>query len=158
MGDIFLLTIMAAAALWSAMTRSLIRSAIALALTSALLAIVLYRLGSPLAGVFELSVCSGLISVLFISAISMSEAMSWAQIIQHMKQRRARFAYLPVLVLVIGLMVSLLKVPLGLRLPLPEIQKDPGMVIWSLRQLDLLGQVIIFLVGALGVVVLFKER
>ena len=158
MGDIFLLTIMAAAALWSAMTRSLIRSAIALALTSALLAIVLYRLGSPLAGVFELSVCSGLISVLFISAISMSEAMSWAQIIQHMKQRRARFAYLPVLVLVIGLMVSLLKVPLGLRLPLPEIQKDPGMVIWSLRQLDLLGQVIIFLVGALGVAVLFKER
>lgn len=50
--------------------RDLLRAAIALAVLSVALAAIFFRLGAPYAGAFELSVCAGLITVLFIAAIS----------------------------------------------------------------------------------------
>ena len=74
--DIFILILLIVAALGTVMTRSLLRSAMGLALTSAILTVFMFRLGAPLAGVFELSVCTGLISVLFISTISLTEPLT----------------------------------------------------------------------------------
>jgi NADH-quinone oxidoreductase subunit J len=54
---------------------SLIRAAIALGVGSAALAMLLFMLRAPYAGGFELSVGAGLISVLFIVAISLTESM-----------------------------------------------------------------------------------
>ena len=51
---------------------NLLFAAIALAALSAILAIVFYWLNSPYAAVFELSVCAGLITALFVSAISLT--------------------------------------------------------------------------------------
>jgi NADH-quinone oxidoreductase subunit J len=47
-------------------------AAISLAALSAALAIIFYRLNSPYAAVIELSVCAGLITALFVAAISLT--------------------------------------------------------------------------------------
>ncbi len=156
--DTLLLAALIAAALWTVMTRSLLRSAIGLALTSAVLTIIMFRLNSPLAAVFELSVCSGLISVLFVSTISLTHPLTWQEIFQHMRERRARFWVLPFMVIILGAFLGLLNVRPQLALPEQEIVRDVRLVLWRLRQLDLLGQVMILLSGVFGVVILFKER
>ncbi len=154
----FVLVILVLAALWTVMTRSLIRCAIGLALTSAVLTVLMFRLGSPLAAVFELSVCAGLISVLFISTISLTEPLTQEEKMQHMKDRILRFWYLPVILVVLGIGLSFLDVHPGLKVASGEIEKDVRSVMWNVRQLDLLGQIIILLAGAFGVVILLKER
>ena len=53
--------------IYAVMEHSILRSAIGLALSSAALAVTFYALGAPIASVFELSVCSGLVTVIFIS-------------------------------------------------------------------------------------------
>ncbi len=70
-----LVLVSAAAAVW---LRSLIRAAVALGIGSAALAMLFFMLGAPYAGGFELSVGAGLISVLFIVAISLTESMGEA--------------------------------------------------------------------------------
>jgi NADH-quinone oxidoreductase subunit J len=54
-------------------SRRLIYAAIALGLSSGLLAIIFFDLDAPFAGGFELSVGAGLISLLFIMAISLTK-------------------------------------------------------------------------------------
>ena len=55
--------------------KNLLRAAIALGVGSAALATLFFLLGASYAGAFELSVGAGLISVLFIIAISLTESM-----------------------------------------------------------------------------------
>lgn len=155
--DIAVLFLMALSALWTVMTRSLLRSAIGLALTSAMLTILMFRLHAPLAAVFELSVCSGLISVVFIATISLTQPMSQEKVLQHMKDRLERFWYLPILLVLTGIVLSFLNLKFNLILPAPEIEKDPRIVLWNQRPLDLLGQIIMLLTGAFGIVILFRE-
>ena len=156
--NIILLFILVAASLWTVMTRSLLRSAIGLALTSVILTIIIFRLNSPLAAVFELSVCAGLISVLFISTISLTHPLTKQEIMQHMKDRLARFWYLPVIIIILGVILSLMQIKPVIKLPAAESVKDVREVIWNVRQVDLLGQMIVLLTGVFGVVILFKER
>ncbi len=143
--------------LWTVMTRSLIRSAIGLALTSAVLTMLMFRFDSWLAAVFELSVCAGLISVVFISTISLTEPLTQKEVLKHMKDRLSRFMYLPLLILIVGVGLMLIKMDLNFQLPTPEIETDARKVLWNLRDLDLLGQVAIIMTGVFGVVVLFRE-
>lgn len=53
--------------------KNLLSAAISLAALSAALAIIFYRLNSPYAAVIELSVCAGLITALFVAAISLTK-------------------------------------------------------------------------------------
>lgn len=53
--------------------KNLIKASISLGIGSALLAIVFFVLGAPIAAVFELSVCAGLVTILLLSAIGMLE-------------------------------------------------------------------------------------
>jgi uncharacterized MnhB-related membrane protein len=62
-------------AIVSVLAEDLIRAAVALGIGSAALAMLFFLLNSPYAGGFELSVGAGLISVLFIVAISLTESM-----------------------------------------------------------------------------------
>lgn len=156
--NLVLLFILLAAGLWTVMTRSLLRAAIGLAFTSVILTIIMFRLNARLAAMFELSVCAGLIPVLFISVISLTQPLTKQEILQHMKQRLARFWFLPLLLVVIGIALILMRINPITKLPAAETVKDARNVIWNLRQLDLLGQVIILLTGAFAVVILFKER
>ncbi|MDD5567878.1 MAG: hypothetical protein PHY88_01555 [Candidatus Omnitrophica bacterium] len=156
--DILILILLAGAALWTVMCRSLLRSAIGLALTSALLTLMIFKMNAPLAAVFELSVCAGLIPVLFISVISLTQAMTKQEVIKHMKSRLARFWGLPLVIIILGILLGLVSARFRAKLPLSEVEVDPRLVLWHLRQLDLLGQIIILFTGVFGVVVLFKER
>jgi len=52
--------------------KDLLKSVIALGVGSVALAVVFFLLGSPYAGAFELSVGAGLVSVLLITAISLT--------------------------------------------------------------------------------------
>jgi NADH-quinone oxidoreductase subunit J len=155
--NVIILMALIGAGLWAIMTRSLIRAAIALALTSSVLTMIMFRFNSWLAAVFELSVCAGLISVVFISTISLTEPLSPQEVLKHMRDRLQRFAFLPILILVVGFGLSLLKVSYTLPLPPAEAVQDARNVLWYGRELDLLGQVIILIAGVFGVIILFRE-
>lgn len=64
------LVVIAVCAILAVHLRDLLRAAVSLAVLSVILAGLFFKLGAPYAGAFELSVCAGLITVLFISAIS----------------------------------------------------------------------------------------
>lgn len=156
--DGILLLTLALSALWTVMTRSLLRSAIGLALTSVILSVVIFRFNSPLAAVFELSVCAGLISVLFVSTISLTQPYTTQEILKRMKEMFIRFRALPLIIIALGLGFALINIKPILELPAPETVKDVRTVMWDLRNIDLLGQIIILLTGVFGVLILFKER
>lgn len=156
--DVGILILMIIAALWTVMARSLIRAAIGLALTSAILTIVMFRLGSPLAAVFELSVCAGLISVLFVSTISLTDPLTAQEKVQATKDKLHKFKYLIFIIIALGIFFILSRVRLNLTLPPAHSNEDARVVLWHFRHLDLLGQIIILLTGVFGVVILFKER
>lgn len=156
--DTVLLIIMTAVAIWTVMGRSLLKAAIGLALTSATITILMFRLQSPLAAVFELSVCTGLITAVFVSTISLTKPLTNTQIKQLSKDRFKRFMYLPVIMAVIGFaLVSAHFVTAIPVLPRPAVTMSAGEVLWNTRQLDIFGQIIIVMAGAFGVVMLFKE-
>jgi NADH-quinone oxidoreductase subunit J len=156
--NMIILIVLVIASLWTVMTRSLLRAAIGLAAASAVLTILMFRLGSPLAAVFELSVCSGLISVLFVSTISMTEPLSKEEKVQAMKKKLARYWLLPLIIMLVVIIFILVKMTPIFKMPAVETITDVREVLWNLRQIDLIGQIIILLTGVFGVVVLFKER
>ncbi|MDP2921305.1 MAG: hypothetical protein Q8O12_02900 [Candidatus Omnitrophota bacterium] len=155
--NIFILIAMIALALWTVMTRSLLRAAIMLAFTSAIISILMFRLNSPIAAVFELSVCTGLVSVLFISTIGLTHPSVKEETFEHMVDRLRKFKFLPFIIIGMGMALGLVAVKINLQLPLAEIETDARTVMWNLRPLDIIGQVIILLSGVFGVIILFKE-
>jgi NADH-quinone oxidoreductase subunit J len=156
--NLSLLIILIILALWTVMTTRLVRSVIGLAMTSALLSIIMFRLNSPLAAVFELSVCSGLISVIFVTTISFTQRLTQDQLLSRQKERLGKFWYLPFIVILAGILLSMVKMSLSLTSSPGDYEQDVRNVLWNLRHLDLLGQVVLLLAGAFGVVVLFKEK
>ena len=155
--DIVLLTAMVAASLWTDMARSLLKSTIGLAFTSAIITVIIFRLNSPLAAVFELSVCTGLITAVFISAISLVKPLTHKEMIKLSKDRIKRFWYLPVIMVAVGIMLLFLKIPADFNMPAKATESDVRNVLWNLRQIDIFGQIVILLAGVFGIVLLFRE-
>lgn len=157
--DITLLIVAVITAVWTVMARSLLKAAIALAITSVVISVIIFRLDSPLAAVFELSVCAGLITAVFVSTISMVKPLSNKDIAALTITRLKRYIYLPVILLVAGALLIMLKVPRDfILIPQPQTQVDVRTMMWDFRGLDLLGQVVILIAGALGIVILFGEN
>jgi NADH-quinone oxidoreductase subunit J len=153
--DVIGLTALVVTALWAVLSPRLLRAVIALALASICIAVALFRLDAPLAGVFELSVCAGLISAVFISAISLSQVETEESIAQARREHVRRHWLLPLILLFVGIAIFQLDLP---DFPVvPAMGLDVRRVLWTERPLDLFGQVVILLAGAFGVVVLFKE-
>ena len=155
---LILLTLLVLAAVWAVMTRSLMMSAVGLAFTSVILSIIIFTLHSPLAAVFELSVCAGLITVVFISTMSLTKPITRTEFKQQTKDRIKRYWYLPVIMILVGLGCALILTAPDLKPLAPSLENDVRNVMWKIRQMDVLGQIIIILAGVFGVVVLFKER
>jgi len=153
-----ILVIMVLAALWASMTSILLRATIALALASATLAVVMYSLGATLAAVLELSVCAGLISVVFVSVISLTTITSFKDMLEQRRKRLARFWPLPLVLVAGGVALSFVHAPVQIVLPLPGGDGDVRTVMWTLRQLDLFGQILVLLAGVFGVLVLFRKE
>lgn len=154
---LILLIILIVVALMVVFSSRLLMAAISLALTSIMITILMFKLNSPLAAVFELSICAGLITVIFITTISFVKPSTQEELIESRKIRLKKYIYLPVLVALVGYLVSVVIKPISLKLP--EIIQETNVrnVLWDLRQVDLLGQAIVLLIGVFGIVVLFKE-
>ena len=158
--DKILLISMILAALWTVMTRSLLKAALGLAVTSAIISIEIFKLNSPLAAVFELSVCAGLITAVFISAISMMKPLTHKETVALSRARIKRYWYLPVIMIIAGIMlVKFIKLPVDFITPdklvvMPDVRN----IMWHSRPLDMLGQIAIVLAGVFGIVLLFKEK
>jgi NADH-quinone oxidoreductase subunit J len=152
-----LLAALVLAATWTVVTPSLLRSVVGLAVTSAVVTVLLFRLDSPLAGVFELSVCAGLIPAIFLIAISLTSRLSPEAVTVSKREQIRKFWCLPVILLVVGVALS----QAGIRIDLPAAvvggEADVRKVLWEGRHLDLLGQIVILLAGAFGVVALLRE-
>jgi NADH-quinone oxidoreductase subunit J len=156
--DFIMIVLMLVAAIGTVMTTRLLRSAIGLALVSVILSIVIYRMGSPQAAVFELSVCAGLITVIFFTAITFTRRLSQEGLKKRKLERFSKFWFLPFLVAIAWLLLSKVDLPLpGALKPVPDVEGVKG-VIWNVRHMDLIAQISIILAGALGVVVLFRDR
>jgi NADH-quinone oxidoreductase subunit J len=155
--DIVILIAMVLAAVWTTMASRLLRSAVGLATTSAILSILIFRLGSPIAAVMELSVCAGLIFAIFISSISLTRRIDVEQLAVRKKERLRKYGLLPVIVILTGAALSLIHFKMNFTLPAQPVENNVNIVLWNLRHLDMLGQIVILLAGAFGVVILFKE-
>ncbi len=146
-------------ALLAVFSFDLLRAAIALLFCSVGLTLLLFHLGAPLAAVFELSVCAGLITVLFINAISLNRVVSQEEHDARKKDHYRRFAWLPVVLLVVAIVlwVNQAHWNAGILLAHVKESRTVGEMLWNIRGLDLIGQIAIILVGVYGVVVLFKR-
>jgi NADH-quinone oxidoreductase subunit J len=140
------------------MRGTLIRAAIALAMTSVMVTIVLFRLNAPLAAVFELSVCAGLITVIFMSTLSLTKARTYEENIAHTKKRFSRYWLLLPLVAIAAVVLVLKIQPYSLHFPFATTGTDVRSTLWNLRQADIVGQILIILVGVFGIIVLFKDK
>jgi NADH-quinone oxidoreductase subunit J len=153
-----LIVTMVIAALYTVMVTRLLHSAIGLGITSAVLAILIFRLASPLTAVFELSVCSGLISAIFISTISLTQRLTPEKLEVRKKERLRRFWLLPVVLAAAVVVLSLIHVSATFGLAAQPAENNVNIILWRLRHLDLVGQTAILLAGAFGVVTFFREQ
>ena len=154
--NMILLVSLLIATVWTIMTARLLQAVIGLALASVVLVIIMFRLDAPLAAVFELSVCAGLIPVIFITAISFTQRLTPEKMAVRRKERFSKYWVLPVLLILGGVLLSCLHPVIDFSIPAPASENDVRNILWNFRHLDLLGQVVILLTGVFGVVVLFK--
>jgi NADH-quinone oxidoreductase subunit J len=132
--------------------KDLVRAALSLAVMSALLAVLLYRMNSPYAAVFELSVVAGLITVLFVTTIALTG------------EHEVHETGLPIYVFTISLILfGLIDILVTQRLfaASPMVGKTAyatfGATLWGTRALDLLGQMAVMLGGVFGVLALLRD-
>jgi NADH-quinone oxidoreductase subunit J len=155
--DLFLVSLLLLCAFYTVLAKSLLKMAMGLAMTSALLAIILYTMNSPFAAVFELSICAGLITVLFISVISLTEPGSPKE--QERGESRHYARYLPMVVIAL-VIASVLASSFGDG-SFPVFhgarQTDFRQALWGLRRTDILGLLAMMFAGIYGVIILFKE-
>jgi len=140
---------------------SLVKAGVAMAATSAILSVVMFMLKAPLAAAFELSVCAGLIPVIFMSTISMTNVKSNEEMAELKKERKKRFFLFPVFLIILGAVVLALMWPyivdFSRSYVIPAFTGNVRDILWNSRQIDLLGQIIIILAGVFGVIIFFKE-
>lgn len=135
--------------------KDLIRSAISLAVASLLLGIIFFRMNAPYAGVFEISVVAGLITVLFILTIALTKT---GDEVRESKLINVAFPLVFVAFLVIDALV--MKSLLG-KVPALASGAETGSfgdALWRGRTLDLVGQIAVILAGVFAVLALFRKR
>jgi NADH-quinone oxidoreductase subunit J len=135
--------------------RDLLRAAISLAVASLLLGIIFFRMGAPYAGVFEISVVAGLITVLFILTIALTNAGQEVR-----ESRLANLVFPLFFVVFIAIDAWVMK---GLFQKIPALPSAPesgafGDVLWKGRTFDLVGQIAVILAGVFSVLALFRKR
>lgn len=155
---LFCLILICGTALACAMFRSMLKSAISLAAISALLAVIFFCFNCTWAAIFELSVCAGLVTVVFVSAISLTtpNRRDPDKAAEHSK----RFSALPFILIFSGMAAIAIMLITGFTItPAESIVAGQSFkdILWNTRQADILGQIIIILAGAFAVVILFKE-
>lgn len=129
----------------------LLRAAIWLASVSALVSILLYRLGAHEVAAIELSVGAGLVTVLFVFGISIAgeDAMTELAIVP----RLARWGLAGAVMLLLAWFI--MPVPDVLN---PVAEGSFATVLWQERSLDVLVQIVLIFAGVLGVLGLLSQE
>ena len=139
---------------------NLIKAAIWMTVVSAILSLVMFLMGAHLAAAFELSVCAGLIPVIFISASSMTKITSREEQAEKAKERKRRFALLPIILITLATVLAFVLWPHVSELLSGAAHgtdtATPQQILWDKRQIDLVGQVVIVLLGVYADLVFFK--
>jgi NADH-quinone oxidoreductase subunit J len=152
---LFVLT--AVFAVWAVMARKLLTSAIMLALVSVCVSLIFFDFGAPWAGVFELSVCAGLITVLFISAVSLVRTLE-----EKNPEHRARFHALPLALAIFAIAAWFYLPPFFTELAgwarAGTGEGTIGVALWDLRRPDLVGQVLMLAAGVFVIKSVFPRR
>ena len=135
--------------------KDLLKSAISLAASSLLLGIIFFRMNAPYAGVFEISVVAGLITVLFILTIALTKSGDEVR-----ESKLVNWAFPAVFVAFLVIDALVMK---GLLGKVPALASGPeagtfGEVLWKGRTLDLVGQIAVILAGVFAVLALFRKR
>jgi uncharacterized MnhB-related membrane protein len=125
----------------------LIASGLWLASTSALLAIALYLLDAPYVAVIELSVGAGLVAVLFVFTITTAGD-------DHMRAAPGVPRWLAAGLTALALTMLGLAIFPSVQSPAASTDGTFAQVFWQQRGLDVLGQVVLLFVAALGVLTL----
>ena len=151
---LFLMIGLVAFSILAVLSRDLLKSAICLAAASVFLALVFFKMNAVYAGVFEVSVVAGLITVLFITAIALTRT---DQEVAESKRHLLIFPLFFLILIVIDILV--MKNLLG---KIPAIVGSEsgtfGEVLWKQRTFDLVGQIGVIFAGVLAVLALFRRN
>ncbi len=150
-----LLVVLLIFAVLAILLRDLLKSAISLAVASLLLGIVFFRMNAPYAGVFEISVVAGLITVLFVLTIALTKAGDEVR-----ESKLANWIFPLVFVAFIVIDALVMKGLLG-KIPALASGAETGSfgdVLWKARTYDLVGQIAVILAGVFAVLALFRKR
>jgi NADH:ubiquinone oxidoreductase subunit 6 (subunit J) len=129
----------------------LLYSSMWLALTSALVSVLLFVLGAAEVAVMELSVGAGLVTVLFVFAFSIVGEHTWDEL---------TLVPRPVvwmLVLSASFLLGWFTLPLS-QAPISPDSATFASVLWEERGLDVLAQIVLIFAGVLGLLGLLAER
>jgi NADH:ubiquinone oxidoreductase subunit 6 (subunit J) len=137
-------------ALQAIRARHLIASALWLAGVSALLSVLLFLLGATKIAVIELSVGAGLVTVLFVFAISIAGELT--RDLPSLVPKSLAW----VLCLLLVALLGWLNPPL-LELPVSQVETDFAIVLWQQRALDVWVQIALLFAGVLGVLGLLAD-
>lgn len=135
--------------------KDLIKAAISLAVSSLILGIIFLRMGATYAGVFEISVVAGLITVLFILTVALTTP---GEEVKESKPANLIFPLFFIAFIIIDAVVMkglLQKIP---ALPGPSEGAAFGDVLWKGRTWDLVGQIAVIFAGVFSVLALLRKR
>ncbi|MCL2351205.1 MAG: hypothetical protein FWC55_01600 [Firmicutes bacterium] len=146
-------------ALGTVMVRNLLVAAVMLALTSAILTVILFIMGAQIAAVMELSVCAGLVTAIFATTISLTKTSQGKELASLKHKYFLRVLPMPFILLVLAAGVFLLWPGMDMSILAGNYADAASrQVLWDKRALDMFGLALIILAGVLGMAVLFKER
>lgn len=135
--------------------RHLIVSALWLAGVSALLAVLLFLLGATQVAVLELSVGAGLVTVLFVFAISIAGELT--RDLPSLIPRSLAWVLCLALVALLGWLLRPFLAGTTLPTPIPQAEAEFAVVLWQQRALDVWVQIALIFAGVLGVLGLLAE-
>jgi NADH-quinone oxidoreductase subunit J len=150
-----LLGLLVLASIGCCIFKDLLYVAISLATVSAILALVLFLFHANTAGVFELSVCAGLITVLFVSTVSLTKDSD-----RKVESRSAGYFVVLFVLIFIGMDFYIMKWLSQSLLPAtaPQSAGTFQKIFWEVRSADVLGQLALIMAGVFGILALFRLK
>jgi NADH-quinone oxidoreductase subunit J len=155
--QIFLLSSLTIFSVLAILLRDLLKAAISLALASIFLAMVFFRLNAFYAGVFEISVVAGLITVLFITTIALTKNPS------DVRENKLPLIIFP-LFFAVFIVIDLIIMKNLLNSVQPNLPGSTGpagtfgQVYWNERTFDLVAQIGVIFAGVFSVLALFRTK
>jgi len=135
--------------------KDLLKAALSLMGASVFLAIIFFFMKAYYAGVFEISVVAGLITVLFVSTIGLIRSDDFKESKMPTIIFPLFFIWFIIIdILILSALVSKFPLP-GFKVPEPNTF---GEVFWHNRTFDLVGQIGIIFAGVFSVLALFRKR